>query len=160
MKIVVMGVSGTGKSTVGAALAETLGLAFCDADDLHPPENRAKMAAGQPLNDQDRWPWLDAVAGAMCRSDGVVMACSALRKAYRDRLRQGVGADLRFVHLSATPEVIAARLAARQGHFMPPALLQSQFATLESPSAEEALIVSVDQPLPMILGEIRLTLGG
>ena len=145
--IIVMGVSGSGKSTIGALLAERLGWPFADADGFHPPENVAKMAAGTPLTDADRWPWLDAIAthiGA-ARQAGrpVVVACSALRRAYRDRLRAGHG-DLIFLHLSGAPEVIAARQAARQGHFMPPSLMASQFATLEDISDEpDALAVSV-----------------
>ena len=145
--IIVMGVSGSGKSTIGALLAERLGWPFADADGFHPPENVAKMAAGTPLTDADRWPWLDAIAAHIdaARKAGqpVVVACSALRRAYRDRLRAGHG-DLLFLHLSGAPEVIAARQAARQGHFMPPSLMASQFATLEDISDEpDALEVSV-----------------
>jgi gluconokinase len=145
--IIVMGVSGSGKSTIGALLAERLGWPFADADGFHPPENVAKMAAGTPLTDADRWPWLDAIAAHIdaARKAGqpVVVACSALRRAYRDRLRAGHG-DLLFLHLSGAPEVIAARQAARQGHFMPPSLMASQFATLEDTVAEpDAVTVSV-----------------
>lgn len=145
--IIVMGVSGSGKSTIGALLAARLGWPFADADGFHPPENVAKMASGQPLTDADRWPWLDAIAAHIdaARKAGqpVVVACSALRRAYRDRLRAGHG-DLVFLHLSGAPEVIAARQAARQGHFMPPSLMASQFATLEDISDEpDALAVSV-----------------
>jgi len=145
--IIVMGVSGSGKSTIGALLAERLGWPFADADGFHPPENVAKMAAGIPLTDADRWPWLDAIAAHIdaARKAGqpVVVACSALRRAYRDRLRAGHG-DLLFLHLSGAPEVIAARQAARQGHFMPPSLMASQFATLEDTVAEpDAVTVSV-----------------
>ena len=145
--IIVMGVSGSGKSTIGALLAERLGWPFADADGFHPPENVAKMAAGTPLTDADRWPWLDAIAAHIgaARQAGqpVVVACSALRRAYRERLRAGHG-DLLFLHLSGAPEVIAARQAARQGHFMPPSLMASQFATLEDTVAEpDAVTVSV-----------------
>ena len=145
--IIVMGVSGSGKSTIGALLAERLGWPFADADGFHPPENVAKMAAGTPLTDADRWPWLDAIAAHIdaARKAGqpVVVACSALRRAYRDRLRAGHG-DLLFLRLSGAPEVIAARQAARQGHFMPPSLMASQFATLEDTVAEpDAVTVSV-----------------
>ena len=145
--IIVMGVSGSGKSTIGALLAERLGWPFADADGFHPPENVAKMAAGIPLTDADRWPWLDAIAAHIdaARKAGqpVVVACSALRRAYRERLRAGHG-DLLFLHLSGAPEVIAARQAARQGHFMPPSLMASQFATLEDTVAEpDAVTVSV-----------------
>jgi len=145
--IIVMGVSGSGKSTIGALLAESLGWPFADADGFHPAANVAKMAAGQPLTDEDRWPWLDAIAAQIGASrtaeQPVVVACSALRRAYRERLRAGHG-DLIFLHLSGAPAVIAKRQAARQGHFMPPSLMASQFATLEDPAAEaDAVIVSV-----------------
>lgn len=143
--IIVMGVSGSGKSTIGALLAEALGWPFADADGFHPAANVAKMAAGQPLTDADRWPWLDAIAAHIgaSRTAGqpVVVACSALRRAYRERLRAGHG-DLIFLHLAGAPEVIATRQAARQGHFMPPSLMASQFATLED-TAEEADAVTV-----------------
>jgi gluconokinase len=161
--IIVMGVSGSGKSTIGALLAERLGWPFADADGFHPPENVAKMAAGIPLTDADRWPWLDAIAAHIgaARQAGqpVVVACSALRRAYRDRLRAGHG-DLLFLHLSGAPEVIAARQAARQGHFMPPSLMASQFATLEDTVAEpDAVTVSVkaspDEVVEAALAHLR-----
>jgi gluconokinase len=153
--IIVMGVSGSGKSTIGALLAERLGWPFADADSFHPPENVAKMAAGTPLTDADRWPWLDAIAAHIgaARKAGrpVVVACSALRRAYRDRLRAGHG-DLIFLHLSGAPAVIAERQAARQGHFMPPSLMASQFATLEDTGDEpDAVAVSVaDTPQSVV----------
>jgi gluconokinase len=145
--IIVMGVSGSGKSTIGALLAEALGWPFADADGFHPAANVAKMAAGTPLTDEDRWPWLDAIAAHIgaSRTAGqpVVVACSALRRAYRERLRAG-HIDLIFLHLAGAPAVIAERQAARQGHFMPPSLMASQFATLEDPAAEaDAVMVSV-----------------
>jgi gluconokinase len=137
MHIVVMGVSGSGKSTVGVALAARLGVEFEDGDDLHPQANIAKMSAGIPLTDEDRWPWLDAVGDWLAsRPDGVV-ACSALRRVYRDRIRARVPAAY-VVHLAGAQETIAARQAARPGHFMPPSLLASQFATLEPLGADEA----------------------
>ena len=136
MIVVVMGVSGCGKSTVGAALAEALGWRFLDADDFHPPENVAKMAAGTPLTDDDRWPWLDRVVEALraatAQQRSAVLACSALREAYRARLARA-GA-LRFVHLRGDAATIAQRLAARQHRYMPATLLSSQFATLEPPA--------------------------
>lgn len=144
--IVVMGVSGSGKSTVGRLLAERLGVPYEDADDLHPPANIAKMAAGHPLDDADRAPWLDAVADWIAaRGDrGGVMTCSALRRRYRDRLRRAAP-DLFFVHLDGTPEVIAGRLAARPGHFMPSALLRSQLDALEPLEPGEAgVVVGID----------------
>jgi carbohydrate kinase (thermoresistant glucokinase family) len=145
--MIVMGVSGSGKSTIGALLAEALGWPFADADGFHPAANVAKMASGQALTDEDRWPWLDAIAAhigaARVARQPVVVACSALRRAYRDRLRAGHG-DLIFLHLSGAPAVIAERQAARQGHFMPPSLMASQFATLEDTRDEpDALSVSV-----------------
>ncbi|MCA3322244.1 MAG: gluconokinase [Roseomonas sp.] len=145
--IIVMGVSGSGKSTIGALLAEKLGWPFADADGFHPAANVAKMASGQPLTDADRWPWLDAIAAhiatARQAAQPVVVACSALRRAYRERLRAGHN-DLLFLHLAGAPEVIAKRQAARQGHFMPPSLMASQFATLEDPAAEaDAVTISV-----------------
>jgi gluconokinase len=151
MKLVVMGVSGCGKTTLGRALAERLGAAFVDADDLHPVANVAKMAAGQPLTDADRWPWLDLVAQALRDRAPVVVACSALRRAYRDRLRRA--GDVRFLHLAAPQEVIAGRLAARQGHFMPPGLLTSQYATLEPPPPGEALVLNAALPPDALLDQ-------
>lgn len=137
--VVVMGVSGSGKSTVGRALAERLGVAFADADDFHPPANVAKMRAGEPLDDADRAPWLDAVAGWIAdRGDrGGVMSCSALKHRYRDRLRRA-DPGLFFVHLDGSAELIASRLAVRRGHFMPATLLASQLRALERLSADES----------------------
>jgi gluconokinase len=135
MIVVIMGVSGSGKTTVGAALARELGWTLIDADDLHPPANVAKMAAGIPLTDDDRWPWLDRIVEELrsLTADGrnVVLACSALKQSYRDRLARA--GDVRFVHLRGDAETIAARVAARHHRYMPAALLDSQFATLEAP---------------------------
>jgi len=130
-----MGVSGCGKSTVGAALAHTLGWPFLDADDFHPQQNVAKMAAGTPLTDEDRWPWLDRIVDALrttiAAHGNAVLACSALRHAYRARL--GQAGAMRFVHLRGDVATIAQRLGARQHRYMPASLLASQFATLEPP---------------------------
>ena len=130
--IVVMGVSGSGKSTVGAALAQRLRVPFADADDFHPPANIDKMTAGQPLNDDDRYPWLEAIGTWLAEhcDGGGAMSCSALKRKYRDQLRRHCP-GVEFLHLSGTPEVIGRRQASRPGHFMPASLLQSQFATLE-----------------------------
>lgn len=140
--LVVMGVTGAGKSTVGTLIAERLGLEFHDADAFHPPANIAKMSSGQPLTDADRWPWLDAIGAHLAahRAEGCVVTCSALKRAYRDRLREAAP-GLRFIHLHGDMALVAARQAARQGHFMPPSLVASQFATLEPPAAEERVIV-------------------
>ena len=142
--IVVMGVTGAGKTTVGRALAAALGGPFIDGDDLHTAEARAKMGAGIPLDDGDRWPWLDRIAGALSdgrrRGAATVVACSALRRAYRDRLRAGAGPSLRFVYLEAEPAMMRARVAARKEHFMPASLVESQFASLEAPNREPDVV--------------------
>ncbi len=147
MIVVVMGVTGCGKSTVGAALAERLGWRFLDADDFHPPANVAKMAAGTPLADEDRWPWLDRLASELRTVEGaggnVVLACSALKEAYRSRI--GAAGDVRFVHLAGDQATIASRLAGRKHRYMPASLLASQFAALERP----ANAVEVDVRLPV-----------
>lgn len=136
-RIVVMGVSGCGKTTIGQALSRRMGLAYVDGDDLHPPANIARMASGLPLRDADRWPWLDRVADVLRLQAPVIVGCSALRRIYRDRLRQAAGGPVRFVHLSGPPGVIKARMAGRRGHFMPPDLLETQVAALEPLSANE-----------------------
>jgi gluconokinase len=140
--IVVMGVAGSGKSTVGALLAQKLGFEFLDADEHHPPENVEKMAAGIALDDQDRWPWLQRLNAELHRREDVVLACSALKESYRARL--GDGLRCCFVHLRGSPELIGARLAARQHRYMPASLLASQFAALEPPA--HAIDVDVAQP--------------
>ncbi|MEV4318552.1 gluconokinase [Actinocrispum sp. NPDC049592] len=139
-----MGVSGSGKTTVGRNLADRLGVPYAEADEFHPPANIAKMSAGHPLTDEDRWPWLRAIADWIREHpDGGVVTCSALKRSYRDLLR--TGGPVFFVHLSGVQEVIAARLAARQGHFMPPALLASQLADLEPLDADEpGVVLNVD----------------
>ena len=136
--VVVMGVSGAGKSTVGIALAGLLGVRFVDADALHPPANVAKMAAGTPLTDPDRWPWLDLVGTALAdaRDTGLVVACSALKRAYRDRIRVAVPA-VQFVHLIVPRPALNDRVAGRLDHFMPASLLDSQLETLEPLAADE-----------------------
>ncbi|MBK9080892.1 MAG: gluconokinase [Rhizobiales bacterium] len=140
-----MGVSGSGKSTIGAALAERLGWPFRDADEFHPPENVAKMSRGAPLTDEDRKPWLAAIAAWIDarRADGAhgVVTCSALKRAYRDVI-VGARADVRLVFLDGPRELIGARMGARRDHFMPTSLLDSQFATLERPAPEERPVVA------------------
>ena len=153
-RVVIMGVSGCGKSSVGAGLAARLGLNYRDGDDLHPPENVAKMRTGMPLTDGDRWPWLDRVGQVLLADAPVIVGCSALKRAYRDRIRTAAGGPVTFVHLAGSQEVIAARMALRQGHYMPLSLLDSQFAALEPPAAEEAITVSIDQPLEAIVADI------
>jgi carbohydrate kinase (thermoresistant glucokinase family) len=138
--IVVMGVCGCGKSSVGQGIAAALGLPFTDGDDLHPPANVAKMASGQPLTDADRWPWLTRVGETL--APGGVVACSALKRAYRDHIR-AAAPDTIFVYLHGDRALLAARLAARPNHFMPPALLDSQLATLEPP-LDEPRCITVD----------------
>ncbi len=146
--IVAMGVTGSGKSTVGAGLAVRLGIDFTDGDDLHPPENVTKMSRGEALTDADRWPWLSRVAAVLAdraaHPAGIVVACSALRRRYRDHIRAHANnPKLLFVFLDVSPEVATARLHARPGHFMPASLVDSQFATLERPDRDETDVVSV-----------------
>jgi len=153
--VVVMGVSGSGKSTVGAALAQRLRVPFADADDFHPAANIAKMTAGHALNDDDRRPWLETIGNWLAeRCDtGGVMSCSALKRTYRDQLRQHCP-EVVFLHLVGTPEVIARRQASRPGHFMPASLLASQFETLEPLAADEnGVTIDVDQDIDSIVDE-------
>lgn len=155
--VVVMGVSGAGKSTVGTLIAERLGVSFRDADDFHPPANIAKMSAGQPLTDDDRWPWLDAIGAHLAahRGAGCVVTCSALKRAYRDRLR-AAAPGLRFVHLHGDMALVAARQAARRDHFMPASLVASQFATLEAPQDEQDVIALDVAAPPAALAEAAI----
>jgi gluconokinase len=153
---VVMGVAGCGKTSVAALLAERTGGVFLDADDFHSVENKVRMAAGLPLSDEDRQPWLDRLNAALrlhASADArpLFLACSALRERYRDRLAAGVPA-LRFIYLKGSKELIRARLEARRDHFMPPALLDSQFATLEEPT--DALVADVALPLPELIDSL------
>ena len=143
MIVVVMGVSGCGKSTVGQLLAERLACPFLDADEFHPPGNVAKMAAGTPLTDADRQPWLEMLNGKLRAQEIAVLACSALKESYRQILSNGLD-DCRFVHLRGSIELIRARLADRKHRYMPASLLESQFATLEPPAS--ALAVDIAQP--------------
>ena len=161
--IVVMGVAGAGKSTVGAALAQRLALPFKEGDDLQPAANVAKMRSGRPLDDADRAPWLSAVGdwidAQVANGEGGVVTCSALKRAYRDALRQG-RPGLRFVYLEGSQDLIAKRVAARRHAYMPASLLDSQFADLETPGLDEGVLpVAVDQPLDALLDAIVRELG-
>src|SRR5450432_1121128 len=155
--LVVMGVSGSGKSTIADKLAERLGWTCEDGDKFHPASNVAKMSAGHPLTDEDRWPWLQAIADeidSVCKAgQHVVIACSALKRAYRDLLVHGRD-DVRIVYLQGTEKLIAERLAQRKGHFMPPGLLASQFETLEPPDrSENPVTVSIDASVDAIVDD-------
>lgn len=155
-RFVVMGVSGCGKSSVGAVLAARFSGIYIDGDDLHPSVNVAKMGAGIPLSDDDRWPWLDKVGACLKLADDMALiGCSALKRAYRDRIRAVVGAPVCFIHLAGTKETILRRLQARPDHFMPQSLLDSQFAALEPPAPDEqAITVNVDQSLDAVVAAI------
>jgi gluconokinase len=156
--LIVMGVSGSGKTTIGQELARRIGWRYEDADTFHPKSNVAKMSAGQPLTDDDRWPWLRAIADEIDRmserGERIVIGCSALRRVYRDVLVHG-RRDVRIVYLQGTQLLIAGRLGERKDHFMPPALLTSQFGTLEPPTPDEhAVTVSIDAPVETIVSDI------
>jgi gluconokinase len=152
--IIMMGVSGSGKSLIGQKLADRVGGMFADADDFHAPETREKMRAGIPLTDEDRWPWLERLRQHILLQRGqtpcLVLACSALKAVYRDKLRGGdTGRELVFVHLQGSAEVIRQRMSARQGHYMPVSLLESQLATLEVPT--DALRIDIAaEPAAMV----------
>jgi gluconokinase len=161
--LIVMGVSGSGKSTIADRLAQRLSWRYEDGDKFHPASNIAKMHAGHPLTDEDRWPWLQAIADEIDRAckagERVVIACSALKRAYRDILVHG-RSDVRIIYLKGTEQLIADRLAARQHHFMASELLASQFATLEPPDASEnPVTVSIDAPVDAIVDDIVGKLG-
>jgi len=161
MSVVVMGVSGSGKSVVGYALAQKLGLEFIDSDDLHPIGNKEKMALGTPLTDEDRWPWLDKVGEAI-KGREVIIACSALKKSYRDRIRSQAP-ETTFVLLQTPREELEVRVAARQvneGHFMPPTLLDSQLETLEPLGpTERGFTLKNEGALPGVIDEAARLIG-
>ncbi|HSG94109.1 MAG TPA: gluconokinase, partial [Afifellaceae bacterium] len=157
--IVVMGVSGCGKTAVGAALAERLGVPFIEGDQHHPQANIDKMTAGIPLDDEDRWPWLAVLGGILGKTarenGGSVLACSALRGAYRRCLAEAAGLPLRFVFLDGSRALLESRMRDRPGHYMPVALLDSQLATLEAPGPDEdAITVDIDEPLAALVKRI------
>lgn len=158
--IIVMGVSGVGKTTVGKALASAIDAAFAEGDSYHPEENVEKMRRGQPLTDDDRWPWLDRlraeIDGWLREDRRVVLACSALKTSYRERLCPNAG-GVSFVYLRAAPACIQERLAARKGHYMPASLLDSQLAALETP--EDAIAIDTERPLDDILGDLMPLVG-
>ena len=156
---VMMGVSGSGKSTIGARLARELGIDFVEGDDLHPPNNVNLMAAGIPLTDDDRRDWLMAIAARLREAKrakiGLVLACSALKRSYRDLLRSVGAADVRFVYLAGSRALLAERMAQRRGHFMPPSLLESQLAILEEPSPDErAWVCDIRETPDTIIGDL------
>ncbi|HTI01605.1 MAG TPA: gluconokinase [Acidisoma sp.] len=155
--LIVMGVSGSGKSTIAGDLAQRLGWPMIEGDDLHPPANIAKMTKGVPLDDADRKPWLEAIAARIdgWRQSGTqgVVTCSSLKRIYRDILRAG-HKDVRFVYLAGSYDLLFDRMQHRKRHFMPASLLQSQFATLEVPGPDEAIAVSIDQPEAAITDDV------
>jgi gluconokinase len=159
MVVVLMGVTGSGKTTVGERLAAELGWTFADADDFHPAANKAKMHAGIPLTDDDRWPWLQAlrqlIEQSLASGHGAIVACSALKSAYRDVLAGGLE-GVRFVLLHGDPQVLADRLAERHHEFMNPALLASQLATLEAPA--DAITIDIELPIDEQVRRIRTAL--
>lgn len=158
LRVVIMGVAGCGKSSVGEALAQRLDIPYRDGDDLHTPQAVEKMRQGIPLTDDDRWPWLDRVAQVVATEAPILVGCSALKRVYRDRIRAGAGGPVTFVHLSGSRDLIASRMAARTGHYMPTSLLDSQFAALEPPGPDEAITVDIDHTLPAITDAILTAL--
>ena len=159
--VIVMGVASCGKTTIGEALATKLQAAFIEGDRLHSKANVAKMAGGTPLTDDDRWPWLARVGEALQGPGGKIAACSALKQSYRKAIAQAAGRKVLFVHLHGSYDVLAKRIAARKGHFMPATLLDSQLATLEMPDASEhALTIDIDQELEAIIAQALVFLVG
>ncbi|OBQ97342.1 gluconokinase [Mesorhizobium sp. AA23] len=154
--MVVMGVTGSGKTTVGEALARAIHATYVDGDKLHPEANTAKMSAGIPLDDADRWPWLSKVGGTLrLQPAPVIVGCSALKRAYRDFITEQARAPVLFIYLDGSRELISRRMSERTGHFMPTSLLDSQFATLEVPGKDEnAIAVAIDAPLEKIVADI------
>lgn len=161
--LVVMGVAGSGKSTVARAIQDRLGWTFADGDDFHPIANIAKMSSGTPLTDEDRWPWLDSIVDWTAREDeagrDTIVTCSALRRSYRDRLQAAPGSTL-FVHLHGAESVLAERVTVRPGHFMPPSLLPAQLATLEPLGVDEGgVVLDIDAPIHDLVEQAVSRLG-
>lgn len=157
--ICVMGVSGSGKTSVGERLAEVYGVRFIEGDSLHSAANVEKMARGTPLDDEDRWPWLDAIGAEIYRTlaagNGLVVSCSALKRIYRERLRTAAGGKLIFVYLDGSKELLSQRMGARTGHFMPASLLESQLQTLEVPTGEPGVVtVGIDGSVEEIVARV------
>ncbi|WP_420861592.1 gluconokinase [Algirhabdus cladophorae] len=161
-RYVIMGVAGCGKSSVGQAVAKNIGARFIDGDDLHPPANIQKMSEGTPLTDEDRAPWLAAVGDTLGReTPPTIIACSALKRDYRDIIRDHAKADVTFLHLTGARAVIEARMSAREGHFMPVSLLDSQFATLEQLAADELhFLADIDQNFEEVVGTFTSQIRG
>lgn len=156
---VVMGVTSCGKTTLGEALAEALHVKFVEGDKLHPASNIAKMSSGQPLNDDDRWPWLAKVGEALQDGEGIIASCSSLKRAYRDLITAKAGRPVIFVHLHGSRQLLAERIAVRKGHFMPPTLLDSQLATLEMPGTGENFItIEIAAPLDVQVAQASTAL--
>ncbi|WP_457580640.1 gluconokinase [Ensifer canadensis] len=160
--IVIMGVSGSGKTSVGEAVARAFSYRFIEGDALHPQANIAKMSAGIPLADEDRWPWLQEIGRQLSLSaEPIVVSCSALKRSYRDLLRESAGGDLVFVYLHGSRDVLAGRMQHREGHFMPASLLDTQLATLEEPIGEPlTVVVDVDQPTDDVVKATLAALDG
>ncbi len=157
--LIVMGVSGCGKSSVGEALAARFALPYIEGDAMHPPANIAKMSAGTPLNDDDRWPWLDALAMRLQaqaeQNVGAIASCSSLKKVYRDRLQRSSGPKTRFIFLDCSRKTLERNQSLRKGHFMPQSLLDSQLATLEPPYDEpRAIVIDGNQPFDAVIQSI------
>ena len=156
--IIVMGVSGSGKSSIGEEIARGLRLQFVEGDALHPASNVEKMSKGIPLTDEDRMPWLDRIGETMetslAKGEGIVVSCSALKRIYRERLRSAVGGNLYFVYLEGSKELLTDRMGHRKGHFMPTSLLESQLQTLEVPTGEKGVVtVDIDDTIETIAAE-------
>ena len=156
---VVMGVASCGKTSIGELLAEKLSAHFVEGDRLHPASNVAKMSAGNPLTDEDRWPWLAAVGGALAGREGAVGSCSALKRVYREAIAKAAQRKVYFIYLSGSRELLQERINARQGHFMPPSLLESQLRILEEPAADElALKLDIAEPVTVLAERTKLWL--